>query len=56
MWLNTTGVLWHCLPLCRAAELNQVQVAEALLDYGIDVHATECNGRWVVSCASRLPG
>lgn len=32
-----------------AAEMNHIEVAEALLDYGIDPAATECNGRQVNS-------
>ncbi len=28
-----------------AAELNNIEVAEALLDYNIDPAATDCNGR-----------
>ncbi|GFH28405.1 predicted protein [Haematococcus lacustris] len=36
-----------------AAECNQVEAAEALLDYGCDVTACECNGRTAVHLAAR---
>jgi ankyrin repeat protein len=39
--LQRTALHW-------AAELNRLEVAEALIDYGIDPAATECNGRYVV--------
>eukprot|EP00983_Pelagomonas_calceolata_P119114 1160570-Pelagomonas_calceolata.AAC.3 len=45
----------HLLPgrTNRAAELNRVQAAEALLDYGIDITIPESNGRTAVHLAAR---
>lgn len=40
----------------QAAEMNQCEVAECLLDYGVDPFATECNGRTAVHFAAREVG
>uniref|UniRef100_A0A7S3QTA9 Uncharacterized protein n=1 Tax=Dunaliella tertiolecta TaxID=3047 RepID=A0A7S3QTA9_DUNTE len=44
--LGRTALHW-------AAELNRVQAAEALLDYGIDITIPESNGRTAVHLAAR---
>lgn len=36
-----------------AAEMGRIECAEALLDYGADIKATECNGRTAIHLASR---
>lgn len=42
--LQRTALHW-------AAELNHIEAAEALLDYGCDPLAVECNGRWAHAIA-----
>ena len=42
-------------PLHWAAEMGRLDAAVALLDYGCDVDAVDCNGRCVVSF-TLLPG
>ncbi|GLC36382.1 hypothetical protein PLESTM_000437500 [Pleodorina starrii] len=44
--LQRTALHW-------AAELGNVEAAELLIDYGIDVKAVECNGRTSVHLAAR---
>lgn len=36
-----------------AAEMGRIECAEALLDYGADIKATECNGRTSIHLAAR---
>ncbi len=37
--LQRTALHW-------AAELGHIKAAELLIDYGCDIKAVECNGRW----------
>ncbi|GFR40273.1 hypothetical protein Agub_g453 [Astrephomene gubernaculifera] len=43
----------HRTALHWAAELGHIDVAELLIDYGVDVKAVECNGRTAVHLAAR---
>uniref|UniRef100_A0A7S0S0X3 Uncharacterized protein n=1 Tax=Chlamydomonas leiostraca TaxID=1034604 RepID=A0A7S0S0X3_9CHLO len=44
--LQRTALHW-------AAEMGRIEAAEALMDYGVDVAAQECNGRTAIHLAAR---